>query len=340
MKTVLFLLLAITISFSACKKAEKESHLAFYHWKTNFSPSQFELDHIESIGTERLYIKYFDVDWDPNSAMAVPLARIQYSHIPEQEIVPTIFITNRAIRETKEENASKLADKVFNLIFSRHPEKLSAPKEIQIDCDWTQGTRSAYFAFLKHLNHRLDSIEIKLSATIRLHQIKFHKQTGVPPVDRGMLMFYNMGELDNPQEENSILDVAEGKRYLDKLGSYPLPLDAALPLFSWAVLIRQEKPIKLINNLRKESVSNLPWLSNSGQNQMQVDTSHYLEGHFLYPGDRLRFESVSIESLKNAAELLQERLAPQGRHIAFYHLDSLTLTHYKANELREIFEQF
>ncbi|MFN8396005.1 MAG: hypothetical protein U0176_15315 [Bacteroidia bacterium] len=35
-------------------------------------------------------------------------------------------------------------------------------------------------------------------------------------MNRGMLMFYNMGELDDPKEDTySILNVAEGAKYID-----------------------------------------------------------------------------------------------------------------------------
>jgi hypothetical protein len=33
----------------------------------------------------------------------------------------------------------------------------------------------------------------KLSATIRLHQVKYFKKTKIPNVDSGVLMYYNMG---------------------------------------------------------------------------------------------------------------------------------------------------
>ncbi|HEX2901052.1 MAG TPA: hypothetical protein VHS96_15140, partial [Bacteroidia bacterium] len=260
--------------------------------------------------------------------------------IPDMEVVPTIFITNRTIKAVGEAGCPALADRIHRLIFQLHPRELPPPKEIQIDCDWTQNTREAYFSLLRRLKARLDSSGTALSATIRLHQLKYPKQTGVPPVDRGALMFYNMGDLENPQEDNSILNVAEGKKYLDNAHKYALPLDAALPIFAWGVLIRHGRPIKLLNNLRMESTAGIPWFSRQAGNLVQVDTSHYFGGHYLYPGDQIRMEGVDPAALQEAANLLADRLLPGSRSVILYHLDSLTLTHYTHGELGTAYSAF
>ena len=64
-------------------------------------------------------------------------------------------------------------------------------KEIQIDCDWTASTQEAYFEFLHYLKEKAKDKQIQLSATIRLHQLSMTP----PPVDRGILMMYNTGDV-------------------------------------------------------------------------------------------------------------------------------------------------
>ena len=324
----------------ACGRRSSEVSPSFYHWKTRYSPTASEKESLQKLGVTRLYIKYFDVDWPEEASQAQPQARVQFAQLPDVAVTPTIFITNRTIQKTGEDNCPALADKIYTLIFSLHPKELPPPAEVQIDCDWTVGTRAAYFALLKRLDARLDSLQIALSATIRLHQLKYPEKTGVPPVDRGMLMFYNMGDLDNPQEDNSILDVAEGQRYLGKLDEYALPLDAALPIFAWGVLIRREKPIKLINNLRIESAVDIPWFSKLSENRLRVDTSHYFGGHYLYAGDEIRFEEVAPGALLQAAQLLGNGMAPAARSVSLYHLDSLTLARYDIQTLDSVFGAF
>ncbi len=95
---------------------------------------------------------------------------------------------------------------------------------------------------------------IAVSATLRLHQIKYHQKTGVPPVRKGILMFYNMGSPTRMDVQNSMLDLDIAKQYIGNLESYPLPLDVALPLFSWGVLFHHQHFIMLVNNLREQDL--------------------------------------------------------------------------------------
>jgi hypothetical protein len=323
-----------------CAENEAKVTRAFYHWKTEYFPTPFERDRLKELGIQRLYIKYFDVDWPDGEQRAIPQAKVEFPEPPNLEIVPTVFITNRAIRKTGELGCPALADRIFDLILRLHPTQLPRPREVQMDCDWTQETRSAYFSLLQRLHTRLDSLDIHLSATIRLHQLKYPKQTGVPPVDRGMLMFYNMGDLENPEEDNSILNVAEGEKYLGNADQYQLPMDVALPIFAWGVLIRRGKPIKLLNNLRLESTAHIPWFSKQGENLLHVDSSHYFWGHYLYAGDQIRLEEVHQKDLKEAAQLLEASLKHEDRTVVLYHLDSLTLGHYDFQVLDSVYSDF
>lgn len=332
-----FFLISLLVLLAACSKPTEVTR-SFYHWKTAFNPTHTEKATLQQLNIQRLYIKYFDVDWPEGQTQAVPQATVDWVQVPEYEVVPTVFITNRAIQKVGESGATALGERIHKLILHLHPKELPAPKEVQIDCDWSLSTRAAYFALLQDLRKRFAAGNTGISATIRLHQLKFAEHTGVPPVDRGMLMFYNMGELDDPKEDNSILSVAEGAKYMDHAARYALPLDAALPIFAWGVLIRHERPIRLLNNLRTESVQTLPWLTQLGANEFRVDTSHYLHGHYLYPGDRLRMESVNKTDLYAAAELLADKLPRIDRAVILYHLDSLTLQHHPVEELRRVYE--
>jgi hypothetical protein len=125
---------------------------------------------------------------------------------------------------------------------------------VQLDCDWTISTRVVYFHFLAALRARLPQ-GVALSATLRLHQYRYPDRTGIPPVDRVMLMFYNMGQLDDPDEPNSILNLAAAQPYLDGAPPYPVPLDVALPVFRWGVLYRDGRMTKLIHDLTADELA-------------------------------------------------------------------------------------
>ncbi len=207
---------------------------AFYHWKTRLAPGPSERQWLEAIDAQRLYVKFFDVDWDESQQQAVPLAILEADSrvggsLPR--IIPVVFITNRCLKKLPKAELPELATKLVAKI--RALALHWPPPEVQLDCDWTDGTRQAYFELLTHIRARLP-VGVPLSATIRLHQYRHPKLRGVPPVERGMLMFYNMGELDQWEEPNSILNLAAAAEYLEGAEAYPIPLDMALPAFSWA----------------------------------------------------------------------------------------------------------
>lgn len=328
--------LLLTLLFS-CQKPKGHVFIpAFYHWQTRLELSLQEQELIAQLGVQRLYVKFFDVDWDPELRAPVPMAQVELA--PETytglELAPTIFITNRTLERTGPEEAPGLADKIYDKIFSLAAQDSALLiREVQVDCDWTGSTREVYFELLRQLRQKLKSKGIILSATIRLHQARFPARTGVPPVDRGILMFYNMGQLQQWEEPNSILNLEAAEPYLEGYEAYPLPLGLALPLFRWAVLFRDEEMIKLINNLPEERLANDPKYKALNNGRYEVLEGTFLEGHYLYPGDRIRMEGVEPGLLFAAAERLRVLPWPDTTELVFYHLDSTVISRFSTEVL-------
>jgi hypothetical protein len=60
-------------------------------------------------------------------------------------------------------------------------------------------------------------------------------------------MLYNTGDIDTPDETNSIFKPEDAKKYLKGApASYPLPLDVALPAFSWTLVFRDGELWKIL----------------------------------------------------------------------------------------------
>jgi len=111
--------------------------------------------------------------------------------IKKLEIIPVVFIVNKVLKEHP--NINRLSKQIGDLIEEMHLQHFNTtPTEVQIDCDWTGSTKAVYFELLELLQKRFD-----LSVTIRLHQLKYQNKTGIPPVEKGVLMVYNVGDLDN-----------------------------------------------------------------------------------------------------------------------------------------------
>ncbi len=338
------LILCTVFSLAACQKtSERNVKPAFYHWKSTLNISKQEEIYLKTISTHRIYLRFFDVDWDGTTDQPLPIAELEIkSDLSDSiEIVPTVFITNRTFLNLPANEVSELVNHVVEKILKITSNFLSHQiREIQFDCDWSPKTQLKYFTFLKEIRSKIQRKSILLSSTIRLHQIKFFEKTGVPPVDRGVLMFYNMGNVEDVNAKNSILDLSIAKQYLENFENYPLAIDVALPIFSWGVLIREGRMINLINNLQASDLKDELRFLKIDETHFEIIKSTYLQGHYLYKGDVLRLEMALNESLQESADLLSNLIQNTDLTVIFYHLDSIAINNYPHEILEDICNRF
>lgn len=331
-----------TVLGPACNREPVSLYRGFYHWQTKFQISDLEKEYLAALSIQKLYVKFFDVDWDFQKSEAIALATLQYDASSQLTIpvIPTIFITNRTLEQIDANELENLAAKIHKKIITQwiqfSPFVLN---EIQFDCDWTMDTKEKYFRLLTLLSQKFSKNTVQLSATIRLHQIKYAEETGVPPVERGMLMYYNMGAISDMGTKNSILDNDIGAQYLN-LDNYPLPLDLALPLFRWGTVFRNQKLVKLINNLDSSKLVGDNRFTQIKDNYWQVAKSTYFDAYYLYQGDIIRLESVTFAQLQEAAFLLKKNFPLIDRTIVFYHLDETILKDFEINQLEQVMNRF
>jgi hypothetical protein len=337
------ILLILTFFLCACKRKTthepKNIERSFYYWKSVFKLSAKEKYTLDTLKINTLYIKFFDVTWDSKSKMPFPVAQLivrdsVYLQDNSLNIIPTIFITNESIAKIDSASTDDLATKIFSLekliAANNHFKKIT---EIQIDCDWTAKTRYKYFALLSKLQ-KLDS-NINFTATIRLHQIKYANSTGIPPIKRGMLMCYNMGNLTNKNTKNSILEIAELKKYIGNLHHYPLALDVALPLFDWKVHFSKDVFKGLIKDLPMEGLTNKAFIKKDNIYLAAKDT--LLFGYNFNTGDIIRVEESKYDEILNAGTLIANKLKNKNLRLSLYHLDTVTLNKFTTHEMENIF---
>lgn len=328
-KAILFLSM---LSLAGCQVEHGEARIAFYYWQSTLRLSEQEQAALKDNDVQRLFVKYLDVDIGPDER-AYPKASIRFEGEAWRayEIVPCVFITNRTF-ESEAVSPSGLAGQVWNYLKQVNDKYQLQPAAYQFDCDWTASTRDKYFAFLQQFR-RLKG-EAALSSTIRLHQYRYPQQTGIPPVDKGVLMYYNMGDIGDKAETNSILNNEKGRSYLQS-GNYPLELDVALPLFSWALLYRLGE-LQAIINLPGESVlARQAQLEKVGSGLYEVKQNFYFEAHYLNTGDRLRFETPAPQELEKAADALH-KIQNRSGTLIFYHLDDASLQNYPQGFFRRL----
>ena len=331
---------------SACQPSGAPSPFevdtTFYHWQSSYQLSPAEEITVRALQDVPLYLRFFDIDWSSRYGEPIPLAILQVDSISVQpaSIIPTVFITNRSLLRSTASQIQALASRMADLIHTLAQQLPSSNiVEVQLDCDWTAGSKEKYFQLLRAFPAALANRQTPLSATIRLHQIKYPEQTGVPPVDRGMLMFYNMGEVADWDESNSILNLETASQYIDPLKKYPLPLDLALPLFNWGVLFRESKMIKLINGLNAEELQDTRRFQLMDSLRYEVVSSTYLDGYYLYQGDRIRLEAVTIEQLRASLGMLKPYFPRKSFTLAYYHLDTTIINRFPYAVLSKLAEQ-
>ncbi|WP_264535362.1 hypothetical protein [Flavobacterium sp. N1736] len=325
----------IFLLFLSCNKT-KEPIVSFYYWKTVFKLSQTEKEILKENNVTKLYIRYFDIGFHPESKEPIPISPIHFQeNMDNFNVVPVVFIKNKVMLETNLD-IEDLAQKTFRLVEEINTKNKIISQEIQIDCDWTLASKDNYLKFIerfKKLSHK------KLSATIRLHQVKYFKKTKIPNVDSGVLMFYNMG-LIAPDSLNSIYSHKIAERYLESLKKYPLHLDFALPIYSWGIHIKEGKVIGLRSKLNVAELKKDENFEQINAIFFKVKNSNYKNGVFYEENDVLKIEAISAEDLKEMAQELDKNLAQNPNEIIFYDLDEFNIKNYEKNIFKQVVSYF
>ncbi len=340
LKYILYLVLC-TLCLG-CKKTNRVAYPSFYYWKSTLHASDLDTAKMTHLGLERLYIKYLDIDWNAiQGAQPRSITQVQSNILPQNiEIVPVVFITNRVFLNLKSDDLPVLADR---LITQLKP-ILSITPELQIDCDWSEGSRLRYFEFLTILKQKIRFGNFEsfrnVSATIRLHQIKYRHKTGVPPVDRGMLMMYNFLKVNDFNDRNSIYETAEAQKYLKNQKPYLLPLDVVLPIWSWAVAYREGKFLHLFSHLNTKSCDTLAFLEREKVPFFRVKQDTVFQNEYLRMGDRLKIEEISPNALQESADLARQFVQNDSVHISFFHWDEPVLQPIPLAEMTKVVHKF
>ncbi|WP_353147061.1 hypothetical protein [Chryseobacterium sp.] len=301
----------------SCSK--KEDHLyTFYYWKTNLKLDKDEKKALDRATVPYLYTRFFDVDKVDGKFQPVAVITKDQSFQTDKEIVPTVFVTNQTLLNISSEEIKFLAESIYHLVQKKTDEyHLKTGNEIQIDCDWTAGTRNDYFRFLKELK-RVSGKEI--TCTLRLHQVKDKKQTGIPPVEKVYLMCYSTSSPLEKSDKNSILDVAVLKSYLSKIEEYPIKnIEVALPIYSWGIVTNHLEKHRLINALSEKDLNN-PNFKKINENEAEILKDGFYFGNYLNKGFRIKIEEISTEQLEDVILFLQKKIPHF--NIIYYQLDS------------------
>ncbi len=312
---------------------------AFYLWKTTLQTDSGTIAAFRKTGSQKLYLRLCDVGWNGTAIVPHDVVQVSEPVVENIAVIPVIFLEPAALRHLESpaqiQQLAEQLSRFAELICHRHP--WTVP-ELQIDCDWSSKTAAPYFELLRALKAQPFVQDKRLSVTLRLHQVKYRAQSGIPPADRCMLMAYNMGSFRNPNPTNSILDEATAKDYLQTLDQYPVPVDLAVPIFRWTLWYRQGRFLGILRGIDPEQLSRQPFLkSTQHANLYRCTQTREWAGYQLQAGDLLKAESPRPDAVAAVTSYAARKL-PDSFTLAFYHLAPENLTLYGPAQLETILQ--
>lgn len=352
---VISTIISIVTSFLICCCCSSESYSAsgknsIYYWRTTFTLNDAERDFLKDHDITKIYVKFFDVecDWKQGTGYVVtPEATINFiDSVPDGiEVVPTVYITSYAM-ENMQLHEDGFAEKIYKRINAMCRRNGIDLKEIQLDCDWTKGTREPFFKLCGELKSLMAPTQT-LSSTIRLHQLT----QSPPPVDKGVLMVYNTGNLMEMTTDNSIFSRRDIEPYLrnNRLAKYDLPLDVAYPTYGWSVVYHpgagQYSGKYFFDRLmRRTDFSGYPGLKKINANTFEAEQdinfspdSTRWDG--VYKSYRIRVERPTANEILEVKSMIDNQLSNKPHTNILYHLDESQFKHYSDHDINKIYSR-
>lgn len=338
------------VALTACTRQSAknvEAARAMYFWRTDFRLTEEETGFLRTHGISKIYMRYFDVTVN-EAGQVMPNATVSFTTdtLEGIEIIPTVFILENCLQHNMDSIAQKLVARILQMNQTHHRGNV---KEIQIDCDYTHRSRERFYAFLNEMRNELQPKGIRLSATIRLHQLSMPP----PPVDYGALMVYNTGNVANPNGRNPILSIEDVAPFLKKLDNYPLPLCAAYPIFDWVALYGNESQ-QLTPNTQHQTLRHLLYGHSLEDTTLYqpLEEGKYLvlasrtlpttlgrdaAGIHLHVGDTIRHWQCDISDILKVKNAVEKHRSGINNRVILYHLDKQSLNHYKHEDYEKIF---
>ena len=377
-KTILFII--VIFFLLSCSENNNIVIRSFCYWKTNMYMDQKADSVVDKLGVKHFYVRYFDVDWNPNTNEAQPLATIGNIDFNNSKVsfTPCVFITNDVMLKSNKPQLDSLVDRIFKRVESisykyfeqtanKYVQNLSDldyerqignvksridinaivtnkkidlqkyVKDILIDCDWSEKSRNNYFYFLGKIKNRFTSY--KIEATIRLWQYKFFEKAGVPPVDSGLLMCYNMDNPESRKTENSIGTNNELEKYIIH-NNYKLKLNIALPLFSWSLVFRGNQ-FKGILSEEINFTENKIIFKRINDYKYILQDDIRLGEIYLRNGDEIRIEKVSDTDMKAMISTLSNKInIDKDTRVSFFSFNQKYINDYGTSNIDNFYSKF
>lgn len=378
MKNIIYILLFVVLNGAFCEN-DHEVIRSFCYWKTDLNFQKEDDSLVKELNVKHLYVRFFDVDWNPYAKEPLPVATIGNVSLNQSnpEITPSIFITNEVVLQSNKKQLDSLAVRIaqrvnqigikmnetkadvianaivypkdyykqknykqlnYDSVKALELAKLKVDfKEILMDCDWSEKSKDNYFYLLKQIKKGFPTEQI--AATIRLWQYKFASKAGIPPVDKGLLMCYNLTKPDDFKTKNSIATSDELAQYITH-SDYKLKLDIALPLYSWAVVFRGNQFKGILSDYDQLLNDSIKLKKMSGTKYVLEDD--ILVGQtYLRNGDEIRIEKISDDELDKMISIVKGKIKIDNQtRVTFFSFDKKYINDYGTQNISGYYARF
>jgi len=281
-RPLIFLLIMILVcSCSDQKHQAKSGKRAFYYWQTSLDNFFWDDSVYQSLQLQKVYARFFDVDWDKTEAAPVPVSPLSLNHYtnwPDSaQLVPVIFITNETFRNLDKTQSIELARNVYKKTMNLFTTLIARRTHPSYNGDyWTRDPYRVLSSDFRE-QHRHDSLYNAEMAAFR--EIQFDCDWTETTKDKYFAFLEESKKLFSGWLVTSTIRLYQYK-YPDKAGvppvqrgtlmcynagdiknvntrnsifdkeeiksyltsgEYPIPLDYALPVFGWGVLFQEGK---------------------------------------------------------------------------------------------------
>lgn len=302
-----FLVVSVGVLLLSCSRGgERQAVRSVYYWSTTMDMDSTKTAFLKRHGISRMYVRFFDVVRSADGG-SVPNATIRFaSPMPAGvDVVPVVFVMPECMKGDRAALAHKIVERVRQMCATNDVEGV---KEMQVDCDWTVTTRRLYYDFMRIMLDECHRHGLRLSSTIRLHQLA----QAPPPADRGVLMVYNTGDVTDIKCRKPILDMHDAAPYLGFLHDYKLPLSAAYPVFSWRVLWRNGKFVGIV---------------------------HYDGEYPMLSSDSMAVHAPTADEIVEAVSVIGRRRAGANEEIVLFDLSNRNIKRLKSDDYEKIFNR-
>ncbi|MBW7857860.1 MAG: hypothetical protein H3C43_06145 [Leptonema sp. (in: Bacteria)] len=328
----------LLLAFVTGCDSPSQGRRAVYYWRTSFNVNIENVIELNTLQVSRLYVRIFDVDSQNNRFYPVAPLRVESPFPKGFTFVPVIYITPFALRGLNSANAIPLADTILKTLQEfRTEQNWPDYSELQLDADWSITNEEPYFELLQHVRKQLNLMGKQLSCTIRLHQLGSVN----PPVDRQLIMIYNIDSLTNANASKTILNSKLAKKYIgDKLRHHG-QIDIALPIYTWLSHFHGHRFLGLINGVAEYDLKKAP-VKKLRNGWFEAEKSFRLGGRKIPKGDLLRFEDSLADSV-DMANWLQEKIdipQLQNSNMILFHYDSTLFSDRRKPSIKKIYSGY